>query len=104
MKVPYFLKFLKAKQSNTNTPGEIETSEAEQVSESLAIPKGPKKVDCPEDNDFLSALDKMVSENIQERMREPVKSGNVDISVPVVMKSNAKKSYDQLQVILRSQL
>lgn len=79
---------------------EPETSEAEQeqVSESLAIPSGPRKVDCPEDEDFLSALDKMVSENIQERMREPVKAGNVDISVPVVLKSN-KKTYEQLQVV-----
>jgi regulator of nonsense transcripts 2 len=78
--------------------GEPETSEAEQeqVSESLAIPSGPRKVDCPEDEEFLSALDKMVSENIQERMREPVKAGNVDISVPVVLKSN-KKTYEQLQ-------
>ncbi|KAJ3666664.1 hypothetical protein Zmor_002099 [Zophobas morio] len=78
--------------------GEPETSEAEQeqVSESLAIPSGPRKVECPEDEDFRNALDKMVSENIQERMREPVKAGNVDISVPVVLKSN-KKTYEQLQ-------
>ncbi|XP_057654273.1 regulator of nonsense transcripts 2 [Diorhabda carinulata] len=79
--------------------GENMTSEAEQepVSESLAIPKGPKKVDCPEDEDFLSALDKMVSENIQERMKEPVKAGNLDISVPVVLKTNVKRTYEQLQ-------
>ncbi|XP_050312135.1 regulator of nonsense transcripts 2 isoform X2 [Anthonomus grandis grandis] len=83
--------------------GETETSEAADVSESLAIPKGPKRVECPEDEDFLSALDKMVSENIQERMREPVKSGNVDISIPVVMKSNAKKNYDQLQEPIESE-
>ncbi|EFA00043.2 regulator of nonsense transcripts 2 [Tribolium castaneum] len=78
--------------------GEPDVSEAEQeqVSESLAIPSGPRKVECPEDEDFLNALDKMVSENIQERMREPVKAGNVDISVPVVLKSN-KKTYEQLQ-------
>lgn len=80
--------------------GENLTSEAEQdgVSESLAIPQGPKKMDCPEDTEFLSALDKMVSENIQERMKEPVKAGSVDISVPVVLKSNIKKTYEQLQV------
>ncbi|XP_044268882.1 regulator of nonsense transcripts 2 [Tribolium madens] len=78
--------------------GEPDGSEAEQeqVSESLAIPSGPRKVECPEDEEFLNALDKMVSENIQERMREPVKAGNVDISVPVVLKSN-KKTYEQLQ-------
>lgn len=77
------------------------TSEAEQepVSESLAIPQVPKKMDCPEDIEFLSALEKMVSENIQERMKEPVKAGTVDISVPVVVKSNMKKTYEQLQVI-----
>ncbi|KAJ8931717.1 hypothetical protein NQ314_015335 [Rhamnusium bicolor] len=84
----------------TDDEGEPMTSEAEQeaVSESLAIPRGPKKMECTEDADFLNALDKMVSENIQERMREPVKAGNVDISVPVVVKSNVKKTYEQLQV------
>lgn len=39
----------------------------------------------------------MVSENIQERIREPVKTGYVDISVPTILKSS-KKTYDQLQV------
>lgn len=39
----------------------------------------------------------MVSENIQERMRETVKATNIDISVPIVVRSN-KKTYDQLQV------
>nr|CAI5856685.1 unnamed protein product [Callosobruchus analis] len=79
--------------------GDQLTSEAEQeaISESVAIPKGPKKVDCPEDADFLNALDKMVSENIQERMKEPVKPTNVDISVPVILKSSVKKTYEQLQ-------
>lgn len=76
---------------------ELSETEQEPVSESLALPSGPKKVECPEDEDFLSALDKMVSENIQERIREPVKTGNVDISVPTILKSS-KKTYDQLQV------
>lgn len=43
----------------------------------------------------------MVSENIQERIREPVKTGNVDISVPTILKSS-KKTYDQLQVSYNS--
>lgn len=67
-------------------------------SEIQAIPSGPKKVDCPEDNEFLNAFDKMVSENIQERMRESVKASNVDISVPLVVRQH-KKTYDQLQVL-----
>lgn len=39
----------------------------------------------------------MVSDNIAERLKEPIKAGNVDISVPVVVKSNMKKTYEQLQ-------
>lgn len=81
--------------------GELSETEQEAVSESLAIPSGPRKVECPEDQEFLNALDKMVSENIQERIREPVKAGNVDISVPVVLKSN-KKTYEQLQVSFKN--
>lgn len=51
---------------------------------------------CQEDNDFLSALDKMVSDNIQDRMRDSVKPQQVDISVPLHVKST-KKTYEQLQ-------
>lgn len=81
--------------------GDRDLTDAEQdqelPSESEVLSSGPRKVVCPEDDEFLSALDKMVSENIQERMRETVKPSNVDISVPVVLRSN-KKTYDQLQV------
>lgn len=62
-----------------------------------AIPSRPKRVSCPEDDDFLSALDKMVSDNIQDRMRDSVKPQQVDISVPLHVKST-KKTYEQLQV------
>lgn len=75
---------------------DVEHDQEETASEMQAIPSGPKKVDCPEDDEFLNALDKMVSENIQERMRESVKATNVDISVPMMLRSN-KKTYDQLQ-------
>lgn len=63
-----------------------------------AIPLGPKRVNCPEDDDFLSALDKMVSDNIQDRMRDSVKPQQFDISVPMHVKST-KKTYEQLQVV-----
>lgn len=62
-----------------------------------AIPSGPKKVECPEDEEFLNALDKMVSENIQERMRDSIKASNIDISVPMMIRSS-KKTFVQLQV------
>ena len=61
-----------------------------------ALPAAPKRVHCPEDDDFLSALDKMVSDNIQDRMRDAVKPQQVDISVPLHVKST-KKTYEQLQ-------
>lgn len=61
-----------------------------------ALPAGPKRVSCPEDDDFLAALDKIVSDNIQDRMRDNVKPQHVDISVPIHVK-NTKKTYEQLQ-------
>lgn len=63
-----------------------------------ALPSGPKRVSCPEDDDFLSALDKMVSDNIQDRMRDSVKPQQVDISVPLHVRST-KKTYEQLQEV-----
>jgi hypothetical protein len=63
-----------------------------------ALPQGPTHVECPEDEDFLSAFDKMVSDNIQDRMRETVKPQQVDISVPLHIKSSAKKTYGIVQI------
>lgn len=62
-----------------------------------ALPQGPTHVECPEDEDFLSAFDRMVSDNIQDRMRETVKPQQVDISVPLHIKSSAKKTYGIVQ-------
>lgn len=61
-----------------------------------ALPAGPRRMSCPEDDDFMSALDKMVSDNIQDRMRDSVKPQQIDISVPLHVKST-KKTYEQLQ-------
>lgn len=63
-----------------------------------AIPSAPKRINCTEDDDFLSALDKMVSDNIQDRMRDGAKPQQVDISVPLHVKST-KKTYEQLQEV-----
>lgn len=63
-----------------------------------ALPSAPKRVHCQEDDDFLSALDRMVSDNIQDRMRDAVKPQQVDISVPLHVKST-KKTYEQLQEV-----
>ncbi|XP_044016456.1 regulator of nonsense transcripts 2 [Aphidius gifuensis] len=80
-----------------NNDNDIESGTVMDLSElNAALPQGPKRVQCPEDDDFLSALDKIVSDNIQDRMRENVKPSQVDISVPIHVKS-CKKTYEQLQ-------
>uniref|UniRef100_A0A1B6LDI7 Regulator of nonsense transcripts 2 n=1 Tax=Graphocephala atropunctata TaxID=36148 RepID=A0A1B6LDI7_9HEMI len=51
----------------------------------------------PDDEDFMAACDKMMSDNLQERMRDNVKPQYVDIPVPLHLKTNVKKTYEQLQ-------
>ena len=46
-------------------PGE-DLEEVEEGEENLLVPTQPKFEPCPEDDDFLAALDKMVNENIAE--------------------------------------
>ncbi|PNF37933.1 hypothetical protein B7P43_G03899 [Cryptotermes secundus] len=75
----------------------LQRSQGDEASMVAALPQGPTHVECPEDEDFLSAFDRMVSDNIQDRMRETVKPQQVDISVPLHIKSSAKKTYEQLQ-------
>nr|XP_018905261.1 PREDICTED: regulator of nonsense transcripts 2 [Bemisia tabaci] len=50
----------------------------------------------PEDADFLSAFEQMVSDNLQDRMNEVVKPPKVDIAIPLHFKSSTKKTYEQL--------
>ncbi|KAK3865393.1 hypothetical protein Pcinc_028997 [Petrolisthes cinctipes] len=54
-----------------------------------------KHVKCEEDDDFMSALDRMMADSVLERVTTMPKPGQLDISVPVHIKS-AKKTYDQL--------
>lgn len=53
------------------------------------------KKDCPEDDDFMSAFDKLVAEQMQDRKDRPVPS-QVDIAVPLHVRASTKKTYDQL--------
>lgn len=78
---------------------EGDTGDLEENQDTLtrALPAAPRHMSCSEDEDFVSALDKMVSDNLQERIRENVKPSQLDISVPMSVRSG-KKTYDQLQV------
>lgn len=49
-----------------------------------------------DDEAFADAFDKMVSEDIQDRMRETIKPQQIDISVPYNVRNNMKKNYEQL--------
>lgn len=53
-------------------------------------------VQCEEDNDFMSAFDRMMADSILERASTVPRPGQLDISVPVHIRSTAKKTYDQL--------
>lgn len=78
-----------------NSAEMLPTDEADNLAH--ALPSAPRHVSCTEDDEFINALDRMVSDNIQDRMRESVKPTQVDISVPMSVRSG-KKTYEQLQV------
>ncbi|CAG0922644.1 unnamed protein product [Notodromas monacha] len=56
-------------------------------------------IECPENDDFVSSFDKLVSESILERSKETAKvPSSVNIAVPIhVRSSNKRKTYEQLQ-------
>lgn len=55
-----------------------------------------RKIEDPEDIDFLESFDKMVSDNIQERTKETTRP-QTEISIPFHLKKYSKKTYEQLQ-------
>ena len=55
----------------------------------------PRKAICPEDDDFMAALDRMVAENIHDRGKEVTKPPAVDIAIPWQVKASLKKPYGE---------
>lgn len=53
-----------------------------------------KHVKCEEDDDFMSALDRMMADSVLERAATMPRPGQLDISVPIHIKS-AKKTYGE---------
>ncbi|KAK5896215.1 hypothetical protein CgunFtcFv8_009838 [Champsocephalus gunnari] len=60
---------------------------------------GLKHVACAEDEDFIQALDKMMLENLQQRSGETVKVHQLDVAIPLQLKSQLKKSGSREPVI-----
>ncbi|XP_036308913.1 regulator of nonsense transcripts 2 isoform X7 [Pipistrellus kuhlii] len=52
---------------------------------------GLKHVPCIEDEDFIQALDKMMLENLQQRSGESVKVHQLDVAIPLHLKSQLRK-------------
>ncbi|XP_036432518.1 regulator of nonsense transcripts 2 isoform X1 [Colossoma macropomum] len=52
---------------------------------------GLKHVACAEDDDFIQALDKMMLENLQQRSGEAVKVHQLDVAIPLHLKSQLKR-------------
>uniref|UniRef100_A0A4W3J7N9 Regulator of nonsense transcripts 2 n=1 Tax=Callorhinchus milii TaxID=7868 RepID=A0A4W3J7N9_CALMI len=52
---------------------------------------GLKRLPCAEDEEFIQALDKMMLENLQQRSGESVKVHQLDVAIPLQLKSQLKK-------------
>lgn len=50
-----------------------------------------------EDEEFAEAFERMVSDDIQDRLRETIRPQQMDISVPYNVRNTFKKNYEQLQ-------
>lgn len=61
------------------------------LQEDQIVVSAVRKLQCPEDDDFMAALDRMVAENIHERGKEVSKAPTVDIVIPWQVKAALKK-------------
>nr|CAG4650736.1 EOG090X0143 [Simocephalus serrulatus]SVE94074.1 EOG090X0143 [Simocephalus serrulatus] len=68
--------------------------ETHNVEDDRCVVTAPKKAFCPEDDDFMAALDRMVAENIHDRGKEVTKPPAVDIAIPWQVKASLKKPCD----------
>ncbi|XP_077976967.1 regulator of nonsense transcripts 2-like isoform X2 [Glandiceps talaboti] len=81
-----------------DTDGMDSAGENEEEDKVTVLTGGPKHIKCDEDEDFLTAFDKLMAENLQQRNNENIKVPQLDVSVPVNLKSK-KKTFDQLKLV-----
>merc|ERR1719158_623629 len=77
-----------------DTGEEVEVEEGE---EDLMVPEAPVYQPCPEDDDFLAALDKMVTENISEAKSSSLAKGSLGNMSTPVSSGRAGKTWEQIQ-------
>jgi len=80
---------------------DVDSTEEEDSDATVCTDKTPdepvrRKIEDPEDFEFLECFDKMVSDNIQERTKEALRP-QTEISIPFHLKKYSKKTYEQLQ-------
>ncbi|XP_025414421.1 regulator of nonsense transcripts 2 isoform X1 [Sipha flava] len=75
---------------------EDEDSDASASSDKIQDEPVRRKIEDPEDFEFLESFDKMVSDNVQERTKEATRP-QTEISIPFHLKKYSKKTYEQLQ-------
>lgn len=80
---------------------DVDSTEEEDSDATFCTDKTPdepirRKIEDPEDFEFLESFDKMVSDNIQERTKEAPRP-QTEISIPFHLKKYSKKTYEQLQ-------
>ncbi|VVC45360.1 Armadillo-type fold,Up-frameshift suppressor 2,MIF4G-like, type 3 [Cinara cedri] len=80
---------------------DIDSTDDEESDATVCSDKTPdepvrRKIEDPEDFEFLESFDKMVSDNIQERTKEATRP-QTEISIPFHLKKYSKKTYVQLQ-------
>ncbi|XP_046363443.1 regulator of nonsense transcripts 2-like isoform X2 [Haliotis rufescens] len=71
----------------------LESAGEDETEDQITLVTGaPKRIVCQEDDDFMTAFDKMMSENIQARAQESLKVPQLDIAMPVHLRSKTKKT------------
>nr|CAG4643014.1 EOG090X0143 [Ilyocryptus agilis] len=74
--------------------GEVTQPDDESTHEDRCVVTASRLVRCPEDDDFMTALDRMVAENIHDRGKEVAKPPAVDIAIPWQVKASLKRPGD----------
>ncbi|KAL5014942.1 hypothetical protein ScPMuIL_009212 [Solemya velum] len=83
--------------SEENSDGEddsdvLESAGEEDMNDQVNLLTGaPKPTKCAEDDDFMTAFDKMLTDNIQARTNESLKVPQLDIAVPMHLRGKSKK-------------
>lgn len=83
--------------STEDETGNLEEDVGSSQQDVTLVGQRPRRAPCPEDDDFMAAFDKMLSESILHRSQDSVKP-QADIVIPMSLKNSSqqKKTYSNL--------